>query len=219
MERYLTLLSSITLFQGISSSGIQELLTCLSAKITRHNKNEFLLLAGETPHYVGIVLEGDLQIIKEDYAGRRSLVAQLEPGDLFAEALVCARVEKSPVSVLVDKHAVVMKLDFLRLLQPCSNSCVFHQQFIENMLMLIARKNLFLQSRIDVLGTKSIREKVLHYFESFVRKQGHSFTVSLNRQEMADYLGVDRSALSHELMKMKQDGLIDYRKNKFSLLR
>ena len=218
MEQYFDLLGSVALFKGISPENLFSMLSCLSAEIASYGKGEILLMAGNKPTYVGVVLSGTLQIIKENYGGTRTLLAHLAPGDFFAEALCCAGVEESPVTVLANNDAAVMRLNYSRILRTCPHSCAFHHRLIENMLAVIARKNLFLQSRMDIVRMKSVREKMLRYLESFAAKQGRSVTVPLNREEMADYLCVDRSALSHELMKMKRDGIIDYHKNMFTLL-
>jgi len=110
-----------------------------------------------------------------------------------------------------------MLLSFSQILHTCPNSCAYHTKLIENMLELIANKNLQLQSRMEIISLKAVRAKVMRYLESFVPKQGRNITIPFNREEMADFLCVERSALSHELSKMKRDGLIEYKKNKFFL--
>lgn len=217
MEKYDDILHQVDLFRKIPTEDLTSMLTCLAAETVNYKKNEIILLAGNKPEYVGILLSGTVRIVKEDYEGNRTIMAALEPGDFFAEALCCAGVEESPVTVTADTDSAVMLLNFPRILHVCPNSCIFHQKLIENMLGIIARKNLFLQNRMGIVRIKSIRKKVLRYLKSFAQKQGRIITVPLNREEMADYLFVDRSALSHELIKMKQDGLIDYKKNIFIL--
>jgi len=142
-------------------------------------------------------------------------MAAVTPGEIFAEALCCADVLKSPVTVIADTDSIVMFLSFSRILHICPNSCFFHTKLIENMLRLIADKNLQIQSRMEIVGLKSVRAKVTRYLESFKPKQGQGFAIPFNREELADFLCVERSALSHELARMKKDGLIEYRKNEF----
>ena len=212
------ILRQAQLFAGIDEASRESMLRCLDAKVTRLEKGQVALLAGERPEHVGIVLSGQLHIVKEDHGGNRVLVAAILPGDIYAEALCCAGVRESPVTVLADTEASVMLLRFERILQTCPHTCVFHTKLIENMIRLIAGKNLMMQSRLDIIATRSIREKVLRYLHSFAPGQGKAVTVPLNREEMADYLCVERSALSHELSRMKKDRLIDYQKNLFTLL-
>lgn len=218
MKKYLEILCKVSLFQEIHADDLPAMLSCLSAEIANYQKSEILLLTGEKPERVGIVLSGRLQVIKESLEGERTIMAILEPCDLFAEALCCAGVEESPVTVVTDSNCEVMLLNFPRILQVCSSACLFHHKLIENMLRIIAKKNLFLQDRMDIVRKKSVREKVLSYLEGFAVKQGRAVTIPLNREEMAGYLCVERSALSHELMKMKRDGILLYSKNSFTLL-
>ncbi|MCL2508388.1 MAG: Crp/Fnr family transcriptional regulator [Oscillospiraceae bacterium] len=205
------------LFYGIDKTSLDSMLHCIGAKTERVQKGEIILLAGGRPEYIGVVLAGQLHILREDYGGSRSLIAAITPGKIFAEALCCAGVAESPVTVIAHTDATVLLLPFRRIPSVCPNACAHHAKLIENMLRLTAEKNLLLQSRMEIISLKSVRAEVLRYLESFVPEQGRSIIVPFNREEMADYLCVERSALSHELAWMKRDGLIEYRKNCFVL--
>lgn len=215
MDRYREVIHSVGLFNGVDAAELNTLLTCLGAVIEPVNKGGIILLAGDKPQQVGIVLSGLLHITREEEDGTRSLLAAITPGGIFAEALCCAGVLESPVTVAADTDSVVMLLKFTRILHTCPNACPFHGKLIENMLGLIARKNLQLQSRMEMVGLKSVRAKIMRYLKSFTPTPGQVFTLPFNREELADFLCIDRSALSHELMRMKKEGLIDYHKNKF----
>ncbi|MCL2318507.1 MAG: Crp/Fnr family transcriptional regulator, partial [Treponema sp.] len=180
-------------------------------------RGRIVLRAGDKPDFTGIVLSGLLHILREDYDGNRSIITPIVQGESFAEVLSCAGISESPVTVITAADSAVMLLRFSRILDVCTGSCSFHKQLITNMLRLIAGKNLFLQNRIEILSLKSVRARVMIYLESFIPEQGRNIKIPFNREEMADFLGVERSALSHELAKMKKDGLIDYRKNSFKL--
>jgi len=212
-------IKSVELFEGIEGSDIELMLDCVDAEIKKFRKGSILLLTGDKPRYVGALVSGELHITREDSEGNRSLIAVVAPGQVFAEALCCADVSESPITVTAGAGSSVLLLDFSRLLRTCPNSCAFHSRLIRNMLELIANKNLFLQSRLEIISLKTIRAKVFRYLEDFTVKQGNEITIPLNREQMADYLCVERSALSHELARMKKDGLIDYRKNRFILFR
>jgi len=218
MKEFILLLEKISLFSGIEADDLDALLRCLSAVKKTVIRGEIILLAGDTPRHIGIVLTGQIHIIREDHDGNRALIAVVAPGEIFAEALCCAGVSESPVTVIAEADSTVLLLDFARVLKTCSNSCSFHTKLIENMLRLIAGKNIFLQNRMEIISLKSVRAKIMLYLESFRAKYGRKFLIPLNREEMADYLCVDRSALSHELARMKKDGLIEYRKNCFTLM-
>ena len=217
MEDYNSTISKISLFKDIKLEELSIVLNCLKAKTIKYTRDEIVLLAGDKPEFVGILLSGTARIVKDDYDGNRIIIALLKAGDFFAEALCCAEVEESPVTVVVDSHSEIMQIGFNYIMEACSKNCIFHQKVIRNMLGILAQKNLFLQNRMEIAGIKSIREKVLKYLEALGARQEESIVVPLNREGMADYLLVERSALSHELMKMKNDGLIDYKKNIFTL--
>ena len=218
LKEFSGILKTTGLFHDIETSDLRSMLTCIGARTRRIRRGSYILLAGDKPEFVGIVLSGQLHIIREDYNGNRSIVAAIMPGGILAEALCAAGVSESPVTIIAAADSTVMLLNFPRILHNCPNTCLFHRKLIKNLLQLVANKNLFLQSKMEILSLKSVREKVMLYLESFVPKQGKTIKIPFNREEMADYLCVERSALSHELMKMKKDGLIDYRKNVFTLM-
>ncbi len=218
MKKYFPVLRSVPLFSGITADELSAMLHCLGAETTAAIKGEALLMAGDTPRHIGVVLAGQLHIVKDDADGNRTLMAALMPGDIFAEALCCAKLPESPVSVIAVTPAEVLLLPFHRILRTCPKACSFHGQLIANMMELLAQKNLMLQRRMDIIRIRSVREKVMNYLQSLPHKGKGDITVPFNREEMADFLCVERSALSHELSRMKADGLIDYRKNRFQLL-
>ena len=217
VKEYFDALKQAALFKDIATADFEKMFSCLGAEIKNVDKAETILFTGDNPCFVGIVLSGQFHIVREDYDGNNTLIAVASPGEIFAESLCCAGIEESPVTVFAAENATVMLIKFNRILHTCSHLCAFHEKLIENMLKLIAKKNLFLQSRMEIMAIKSVRDKVLRYLESFTLQQGRSIVIPLNREGMANYLCVERSALSYELSKMKKDGLIDYRKNHFVL--
>lgn len=217
MKEYLDILKKVGLFKDINASDLNVMYKCLGSEVKAFCKGEIILLSGDKPENVGIVLSGQIHVVKEDCDGNRSLLTSITAGDVFAEALCCAGVLESPVTVQADTDSVVMLLRFSRILNICSNSCSFRTQLIANMLKLIANKNLILQNRMGIISLKSIRAKVTRYLASFSPIYGQEITIPFNREELADFLCVERSALSHELARMKKDGLIVYRKNRFIL--
>lgn len=219
MDKYKNVLLNVELFNGIDENNISSMLSCLEAQISDYNKNEFILREGDPVNYVGIVLDGQLQIIREDANGERILITGLNKGDIFGEALSSANVTHSPVSVVSYSDSKVLVINFQRILKVCSSACSHHTKLIENMLHLLAQKNLFLQNRMNILSKKTIRSRILCYFDSVVFIQGHNnINIPFNREELADFLCTDRSALSRELANMKAEGIIDYYKNYFKLL-
>ncbi len=218
MKNYLSILSKVKLFNNIEESEILSLMTCLEARINNYEKGEFIFTVGDKVDTVGIILRGSAHIIRENIEGDRTIISTLGVGDYFAEAICCAGVEESPVSVQVSSDSTILLLNFSHILHTCHNSCMFHTKLIENMLYVIANKNIALQNRMEIISQKSLRLKVINYLQTLAMKQGNNITIPFNREEFADFLCVDRSSLSHELSRMKEDGLIDYHKSNFRLL-
>ena len=172
----------------------------------------------DEPKSIGIVLSGLLHIVRDDYWGNRDIVSPVEPGELFAEAFVCGGAKKLPVSVIAVEPSEVMRFDFNRITRTCSSACVFHTRLIQNMISTLARKNIQLMEKIECLAQRSTRSKVLSYLSAVAKRQkSGDVEIPFNRQELADYLSVDRSALSAELCRMRDEGLLAFQKNKFCI--
>lgn len=219
MQDYLSILQKSALFAGINRQDTEKMLGCLLANIKTYGKNEYIAKASHTLLEVGIVLEGRVNIIKEDYWGNRSILTTLAEGELFGEAFACVKAQYSIFSVVAAENAKIMFINYEKITAPCQFACRFHTKIIQNMLHLMAQKNIMLTTKIEHLTQKNTREKILSYLSAeAIRQSSHSFSIPFNRQELADYLSVERSAMSAELSRMKKDGLIDYNKNKFILL-
>lgn len=183
-----------------------------------YEKGEVIYRAGEPAECMGMVLSGSVHVENDDVWGNRSLLNHVGPGQLFAETYACIPGEPLMVNVTAVEHAQVLFLNSANLIQTCPNSCVHHSKMIRNLLQILAERNLSLSRRIMHTSSKSIRGRLLSYFSERVLQSGdYRFTIPFNRQQLADYLGVDRSAMSNELSKMQRDGLITYEKNTFCL--
>lgn len=219
MEQYFSLLSTNPLFAGVSREKLGGLLDCLGARLLRFSKGDPLFLEGDPAGFVGLVLEGAVQIVRDDFYGSRSLLTLAQPGDLFGEAFACAGVEEMPVSGYAAQPAAVLWLELRRMLTVCSNACPFHGALVKNLLQVTARKNLLLNSKIRFMSQKTTREKLLAYLSDQAKRQGSpQFTIPLDRQALADYLGVERSAMSAELGKLRRDGVLECSGARFHLL-
>lgn len=213
------LLQDTTLFRGIKVDEISGLLTCLGAEKKEYNKGEFIFMAGEKVALVGIVLSGKVQVIKEDFFGNRTILTEVTSSNIFGESFPFAEEEKLPVSVMVVSDCEVLFIDYKKIITTCSSACIHHSKLIENMLYIIARKNVILNEKIQVMSRRTTREKLLSYLQNQAMRAGSSsFEIPFNRQELADYLCVDRSAMSNELSKLREEGLLKFHKNEFVLL-
>ncbi|NLO84210.1 MAG: Crp/Fnr family transcriptional regulator [Clostridiales bacterium] len=194
------------------------MLQCLSAKSRLYQKNEYIFHLDQSAEFVGVVLSGGCHVIQEDFWGNRTIVAHIGKGQLFGEAFTCADVKKLPVSVVATSASEILFIDLKRIVSTCSSSCDFHTQIILNMMKILANKNILLTQKIEHITKRTIRDKVLSYLSSCaVSSMSETVVIPFSRQELADYLGVQRSALSREISAMKSDGLLDYNKNQFTL--
>lgn len=219
MKKYLDLLKTVSLFEGIGVNEIETVLSCLSAEIVSYGKKQAVFLEGDSVGKVGIVLSGSVEVVKEDFYGNKNIVALLSEGQLFGETFVCSDIKEMPVSVICVTDCVIMLIDYRKLVTTCSNACAFHGNLVKNMLRIVANKNILLNQKLEFITKRTTREKLLAYLSAQAKKAGSSsFCIPLNRQQLADYLAVERSAMSAELSKLKKDGVIDYKKNCFKLL-
>ncbi len=219
MHPYKDVLSKSALFHNITQSDLAPMLSCLGAQINRYRKHSPIYLEGDAAQTVGVVLSGSVQITKEDYSGNRSILAVVATGNLFAEAYACAGEQVLPISVFAAEDSDVMRIDCRKIIDTCPSVCAFHKQLIRNLLQILAEKNILLNRKLEVVSQRTTRDKLLVYLSGESKKApGQPFSIPFNRQELADYLGVDRSAMSTELGKLKREGILDYHKNIFRFL-
>ena len=218
MEKYLALLGSTALFKGIDREDISSMLSCLSARKLAFRRGEALFMEGDKAGFIGLVLEGEVQILRDDFYGKTSLMDIARPGELFAEVFACSGVPAMPVSGYARSDCVVLLMDCRRIMTLCSNSCAFHNLIIKNLLQAVAEKTLTLSRKIRIMSQRSTREKLLAYLSEQAKLKGSaSFDIPLDRQSLADYLGVERSAMSTELGKLRKDGVLECSGRHFTL--
>ena len=219
MEEYFDILSQCPLFSGISRQEMGLMLNCLGGKITCIAKGKPVFLEGNPARFVGVVLSGTVQIVRDDYYGNRSVLTVVSPGGLFGEAFACAGVETLPVSAIALQNCAVLLLDCKRVLTGCSNACPFHSRLVRNLLQGIAQKNLMLTSKIRSMSQKTTQEKLMEFLlEQAKQHDSAEFVIPYDRQALADYLGVERSAMSAEISKLKKAGRIDCSGSRFRVL-
>jgi len=212
------LLAGTRLFQGIREHEIEAMLTCLSAEERTYGKDAYIYRAGDVTGRLGVVMEGAVNIIKDDVWGNRKIIENIGGGQIFGETYACLKGEPLMVDVQASERSRILFMDVNRILTTCSSSCDFHNRLIRSLMYVLAGKNLMLTKKMDIITPKSLRERVMVYLSQESVKQGsRTITVPFNRQQMADYLSVDRSALSAELSRMQRDGVISYEKNRFTI--
>lgn len=217
--KFNSLLKETILFRGMKEEDITGVLSCLGAEKREYKKGEFIFRAGEKAVLVGVVLNGKVQVIKEDFFGNRAILTEVTSASLFGESFPFAEEERLPVSVMAVTDSEILFMDYKRIITTCSSACVFHSKLIENMLFIIAKKNVLLNEKIQVMSKRTTREKLLSYLQNQAMRAGSSsFTIPFNRQELADSLCVDRSAMSNELSKLQEEGILNFHKSEFVLL-
>ena len=220
MKKYLNQLQKNALFINFDATDLESIIKCLSAKVDSYKKKDFILLQGDHVHFVGIVLSGSIQIIKEDMEGNINILAHLDVNDIFAEAFACAGIYECPVTVQAIEDCEILFIDCKRIIKTCHKACTFHSSLIENMLSLIAKKNITLNQKIEILSKRTTREKLLTFFNTQIQMTHlKKISIPYNREGLANYLCVDRSALSRELCNMRDEGLIKFVKNEFEILK
>lgn len=218
MKEYQAILEQCALFEGIRWEDLGAMLGCIGGRAVVVGKGQAIFHEGDPATQVGMVLNGAVRLVREDYYGNRSIVAHIGPAELFGETYACAGIQVLPVSVVADEDSVVLLMDCRRITTTCSSSCSFHNRIIFNLLKLVATKNLVFDQKIQVTSKRTTREKLMAYLMNQAKIQGSNrILIPYDRQELADYLEVDRSGLSSEISKLRREGILDSNKNFFIL--
>ncbi|MBQ8322296.1 MAG: Crp/Fnr family transcriptional regulator [Clostridia bacterium] len=219
MKKHIEILKKCPLFEGIYEENLIRMLGCLGARVEHFGKKYTIFSEGAPARLIGIMLNGTAQITQVDYYGNRSLLGNVQPSEIFGEAFACASVPSLPISVIANEDADVMLIDCSHILHVCENACGFHHKLIYNLMKDLAEKTIMLHQRSEITSRRTTREKLIAYLMMMAKKTGKSsFDIPFDRQELADYLEVDRSGLSSEISKLRAEGVIESYKNSFKLL-
>ncbi|MDR2501568.1 MAG: Crp/Fnr family transcriptional regulator [Treponema sp.] len=219
MDNFSAILSRCPLFEGLSGGAIAKVLGCIKPGQRSCANDAPVFREDSGPAHIGIVLSGALHLVRNDRWGNRAIVARFEPGMVFGEAFVCAGVKALPVSIIAAERSEILLFNFTRIISVCSAACEFHTGLIKNMIANLAQKNIQLMEKIECVTQRNTRSKILSYLSlAEKRRKGPVIEIPFDRQELADYLSVDRSALSAELCRMRDEGLLAFHKNKFQIL-
>lgn len=219
MKEYIPILRKTRLFAGISEAEIGGMLSCLDAKLYHYPKGAYVIRQGEQPTHITVLVAGELHVQNEDYWGNRTIISHIGIGELFGEAYLSPVEGGIPNDVVAVTDSTVIFFDVRRVMTVCSSTCQFHAAVVRNLFYAISEKNRRLMKKLGHMARRSTREKLLSYLSDEAKKH-HSavFEIPFNRQELADFLSVDRSAMSSELCKMRDEGIIEFHKNRFRLL-
>ena len=219
MKKYIPILKRTKLFSGVGEKDIASLLSCLGARKKEYKKGEYILREGEHISDIFILVEGKIHIQKDDYWGNRSILSVISVGEMFGEGYAAPESGALLNDVVAVEDSSVIFFDVKRILTTCSSACRFHNMIVQNMFFAISDKNKKLVQKLGHMSGRTTRAKLISYLSEEAKRQGSSaFTVPFNRQQLADYLCVDRSAMSNELCKMRDEGMIRFEKSRFELL-
>ena len=219
MREYISILKRTRLFAGISEEEIGAMLDCLQAKLYTYKKGEYVFHQGEHLNHIMVLVEGELHVQRDDYWGNRSIINIVDIGEMFGEAYVAPESGAILNDVVADADSAVIFFDVRRILTTCSSACRFHTMLVQNLFFSISEKNRTLEQKLGHMSKRSTREKLISYLSEEAKKQNSgTVTIPFNRQQLADFLSVDRSAMSNELCKMRDAGLLTFEKNRFTLL-
>lgn len=207
------------LFDGINPEDRMAMLSCTGYHVATFRKGDIVVFEEENVKHIGVVISGAVDMIKEDIWGNKTMLVRTRKNEVFGETFACGSDNLSIVTFRVSEDAQILFMPFGRVMRSCTMACQFHHQLIENMVRVIANKNRDLMRKVETVSKRSIREKLLAYLSIQAQTQeSRYFEIPLGRVELAEYLCVDRSALTRELVKMQEEGLIDYDRNCFRML-
>lgn len=207
----------IDLFENVQNSEVLELLKCIGIKTKVFRKNAFILKAGSKIDYLAVILGGNAIMSKTDSFGKQTIIEELKMNDIFGHNIVCCGLDKSPIDVVAQNECEVLFLPFEKVVTPCEKLCPYHLQLIKNVMKMISKRNSLLNDKIDIIGQKTTRDKIMALLETYHNGQ-KVFSIPYSREEMAKFLCVDRSAMSRELCRMRDEGILKFSKNHFEIL-
>ena len=219
MEKYIEILKRTQLFSGVSDTEISAMLHCLQARMINIKKGEYVYREGEHLDNISVLVKGKLLVQHNDFWGNRNIINVLHVGEMFGEAYVAPESGALTNDVVAEEDSTVIFFNVRKILTVCSTACRFHSMVIQNLFFAISEKNRKLVQKIGHMSKRSTRTKLLSYLSDEAKKNNSShFTIPFTRQQLADFLCVDRSAMSNELCKMRDEGLLEFEKNQFTLL-
>ena len=208
----------IDLFENVRNNEVLELLKCIGIKTKVFKKDAIIVKQASKIDFLGVILSGNATISKTDSMGNKTIVEELKMNDIFGHNIVCCGLDRSPVDIVSDKECEILFLPFEKVVTPCAKLCPYHLQLIKNVMKMISKRNSLLNNKIDIIGQKTTRDKILALLDKY-RNDERVFSIPYSREEMAKFLHVDRSAMSRELCKMRDEGVLRFHKNHFEILK
>lgn len=219
MKKFLPILKASPFFNGLSDEEILSVLHCINGTVISKDKDSYIFRAGDSATAMGMILEGSALIIQEDLWGHRNIMSNCRPGDFFGEPYAATPGSILNISVTANEDCKILMIEINRLLSACPTACDHHQKLIRNLVSVLANKILILNDKITHMSKRSTRDKLLSYLSAEALRQGKlSFDIKYDRQQLADFLCVERAAMSVELSKLQKEGFLKTNRNHFELM-
>ena len=219
LENFYNQIKTSPVFYGMNDEELKGLLECFHARIRRYEKGDMIIRQGDMISNIYLILSGGVNIEKDSYWGRRIIISRLGKNENLALSFVGSKDVEANIDAISVEDTLVLVLSYEKCTSMCRNACTRHKILINNLFQILSKENIELIQKIENVSQKSIRDKLLTYLSNEAQKKhSNSFDIQFNRQDLADYLNVDRSAMSFELSKLQKEGLISYNKNHFELL-
>ena len=219
MDKYIQTLKNSSVFSDIPEKQIKSMVACMQPALCHYKKGEYIFRHGQQLNFLTVMLEGSVHIQRDDYWGNRSIINVIESGDMFGESYALAENNIVTNDAVAAEDCTVAFFEVKKLITSCSSACHFHSKVIQNLFVALSEKNIRLVQKLGHISQRTTREKLISYLseQADIAKSG-SFTIPFNRQQLADFLSVDRSAMSAELCRMRDEGLLTFHKNQFTLM-
>ncbi len=219
LSNYYNQIKSSPVFFGMNDDELKGLLECFNARVRKYEKEEMIIRQGDVISNIYLILDGSVNIEKDSYWGRRIIISRMGKNENLALSFVGSKNVESSIDAITTEDTIVLILSYEKCTSMCQNACTRHKVLINNLFQILSKENIELIQKIENVSQKTIRDKVLTYLSNEAqRNHSNTFDINFNRQDMADYLNVDRSAMSFELSKLQKEGLIRFNKNHFELL-
>lgn len=219
MEKIIEKIKDNRLFRGLSHEDVKKIFTCCKAKIQKYENNQFVFEKGDVINNVGIVLDGEFNLVSQKFNGTRVIVTTLTFNDMFGEAMIFSSANTSPYDLVSQGTSMALFIPKSFFINVCPNSCDFHKILISNMLSILSDKIVMLNSKMRILNAESIKSKIAIYLLSIYKKTNKlTFDMNMKRQEMSEFLNVTRPSLSRELSNMQSDSIIEVYRTSVKIL-
>jgi len=219
LKNFLPILRNNPFFKGLTDHEILSILHCVNATVISKERDSYIFRAGDSTKVMGLVVSGCVLVMQEDLWGHRNILSKCHVGDFFGEPYAASPGAVLNISVVADENCEIIFLNIQRLLVTCPTACEHHQKLIRNLVSVLANKILLLNNKITHVGKRTTRDKVLSYLSAeSLRHSSLSFDIPFDRQQLADYLCIDRAAMSTEISKLQKEGFIKTNRNHFELM-